>query len=185
MMDWTKVAPIVISAFAWWTSHRAYRLATEVQEENKERQERLENYDYYPRIYVDLQVDREGRLSALIRNESSQLPCKAGHITAELALYSTALNINDREVLEVDSIAADSTYHGELTRMSTRIKNAIPSIRQDTLEDFPGEKGQLSIRIVCKYEGPVRASQNRYAYALFFLRVNSDNSIVVAKREER
>jgi len=136
-------------------------------------------------MYVDLQADREGKLFAVIKNESSQLPCRAGIINAELKLYSSALTIDDRETLKVDSIAAESIYLGELARMTARIKNAIPSIRQDTLEDFPGERGQLSIRIVCQYEGPVRDSKKRYAYALFFLRIASDNSIIVTKREER
>lgn len=185
MMDWTKTVSIAISVIALWTSYRAHRLATKVHEDNEERQERLENYDYYPRMHVDLQADREGKLFAIIKNESSQLPCRAGIISAELKLYSTALNIDDRETLNVDSIAAESTHLGELARTTARIKNSIPSIRQDTLEDFPGERGHLSIRIVCEYEGPVRDSKKRYAYALFFLRITSDDSIVVTKREER
>lgn len=185
MVDWMKVTPIAISAFALWISYRAHLLATKAHEKNKEHQERLENYDYYPRLYVDLQADREGKLFAVIRNESPRLPCRAAVINAELRLYSSTFNIDDRETLKIDSIAVESTYYGELARTTARVKSAIPCIRQDTLEAFPGERGQLSIRIVCEYEGPVKGSGKSYAYAFFSLSVTNEDSIVVSKREER
>ena len=185
MTDWTTVTTNVISGFAWLTAYRAHRLATRVQEDNRERQDRLENYEFYPRIYVDLRTDDSGNISAVIRNESTQLLCRAGSIQAELKLYHGPVNVNDREVVEVDRVDADSTHFEALAKLSTRIKNAVPSIRQDTPENFPDGKGQFSIRIVFRFEGPVSDSRERCSYATFFLQLNRDNTFAVLQREER
>ena len=183
MSDWTTWTPIALSTFALIISTKAYGFSRRVHHDNQEQQRRLEDYEFYPRIHVNLKVGQENKLHAVVVNESASVLCRAGRLDVELSLATGSTHTHDREQLIIDRLDPDSDIDLMLAKTNSTIRNATPLIKQNFQGDFPGSIGHFWIRVMFEYESAIPNSATKHAFGRFFLQLQQDGSIVVVKRE--